>query len=210
MFAIYNKGSVGFRSTVDNLCSLNNIENIQASRFNPDEGTIQNFDNLLNKQDKETKKEAINMYKKMANIDTSEIIYQAKDIMTKNCIYIDEKSSVKDAYDVLKEYKVGLLPVVSFGKRIIGTIDKKIILNLLMDDLENPQNVLERKIEDIHLPQIITADPLTDIRSVSKVMIDFKLHAIPIVDKSGILIGIVSKTDIIKAVSHIPQFQLWS
>jgi CBS-domain-containing membrane protein len=41
-------------------------------------------------------------------------------------------------------------------------------------------------------------------------MIDFKLHAIPIVDKSGILIGIVSKTDIIKAVSHIPQFQLWS
>ena len=78
--------------------------------------------------------------------------------MTKNCIYIDEKSSVKDAYDVLKEYKVGLLPVVSFGKRIIGTIDKKIILNLLMDDLENPQNVLERKIEDIHLPQIITAD----------------------------------------------------
>ena len=172
MFAIYNKGSVGFRSTVDNLYSLNNIENIQASRFNPDEGTIQNFDNLLNKQDKETKKEAINMYKKMANIDTSEIIYQAKDIMTKNCIYIDEKSSVKDAYDVLKEYKVGLLPVVSFGKRIIGTIDKKIILNLLMDDLE--------------------------------------LHAIPIVDKSGILIGIVSKTDIIKAVSHIPQFQLWS
>ena len=210
MFAIYNKGSVGCKSTVDNLYSLNNIENIQASRFNPDEGTIQNFDNLLNKQDKETKKEAINMYKKMANIDTSEIIYQAKDIMTKNCIYIDEKSSVKDAYDVLKEYKVGLLPVVSFGKRIIGTIDKKIILNLLMDDLENPQNVLERKIEDIHLPQIITADPLTDIRSVSKVMIDFKLHAIPIVDKSGILIGIVSKTDIIKAVSHIPQFQLWS
>ena len=210
MFAIYNKGSVGFRSTVDNLYSLNNIENIQASRFNPDEGTIQNFDNLLNKQDKETKKEAINMYKKMANIDTSEIIYQVKDIMTKNCIYIDEKSSVKDAYDVLKEFKVGLLPVVSFGKKIIGTIDKKIILNLLMDDLENPQNVLERKIEDIHLPQIITADPLTDIRSVSKVMIDFKLHAIPIVDKSGILIGIVSKTDIIKAVSHIPQFQLWS
>ncbi len=188
MFAIYNKGSVGFRSTVDNLYSLNNIENIQESRFNPDEGTIQNFDNLLNKQDKETKKEAINTYKKMANIDTSEIIYQAKDIMTKNCIYIDEKSSVKDAYDVLKEYKVGLLPVVSFGKRIIGTIDKKIILNLLMDD----------------------SDPLTDIRSVSKVMIDFKLHAIPIVDESGILIGIVSKTDIIKAVSHIPQFQLWS
>ena len=41
-------------------------------------------------------------------------------------------------------------------------------------------------------------------------MIDFKLHAVPIVEKNDILIGIVSKTDIIKAVSHIPHFQLWS
>jgi CBS-domain-containing membrane protein len=41
-------------------------------------------------------------------------------------------------------------------------------------------------------------------------MIDFKLHAIPIVEENDILIGIVSKTDIIKAVSHIPQFHLWS
>lgn len=210
MFAIYNKGSVGFRSTADNLYSLNNIENIQASRLKPDEGTIQNFDNLLNKEEKETNKNALTAYKKMANIDTSEIVYQVKDIMTKDCIYIDEKSTIQDAYNVLREFKIGLIPVVSFGKKIIGTIDKKIILNLLMDDLENTKNVLERKIEDIYLPQIITSDPLTDIRRVAKVMIDFKLHAIPIVDENDILIGIVSKTDIIKAVSHIPQFQLWS
>ena len=43
-----------------------------------------------------------------------------------------------------------------------------------------------------------------------KVMKDFKLHAIPIVEENDILIGIVTKTDIIKAVSHIPQFNLWS
>jgi CBS domain-containing protein len=210
MFAIYNKGSIGFRSTADNLYSLNNIENIQASRLKPDEGTIQNFDTLLNKEKKETNKDALTAYKKMANIDTSEIVYQVKDIMTKDCIYIDEKSTIQDAYNVLREFKVGLMPVVSFGKKIVGTIDKKIILNLLMDDLENTKNVLERKIEDIYLPQTITSDPLTDIRKVAKVMIDFKLHAIPIVDEHDILIGIVSKTDIIKAVSHIPQFQLWS
>ena len=57
---------------------------------------------------------------------------------------------------------------------------------------------------------MITAEPTTDIRKVAKVMIDFKLGAIPIVDEDGILRGIVSKTDIIKAVSHIPRLQLWS
>ena len=205
MFAIYNNGTVGFRSTSDNLYNLKNVEESQAIEFKPQEGFIEDF-TKHNKQNEN----ALNSYKKMANIDTSEIVYQVKDIMTKDCIYIDEKSTIQDAYNVLREFKVGLMPVVSFGKKIVGTIDKKIILNLLMDDLENTKNVLERKIEDIYLPQTITSDPLTDIRKVAKVMIDFKLQAIPIVDEHDILIGIVSKTDIIKAVSHIPQFQLWS
>ena len=210
MFAIYNNGSVGFRSTSDNLYNLKNIEGVQETRFKPDEGFIEYFAKYNSNKKTETKENAINAYKKMANIDTSEEIFHVKDIMTKDCIYIDSKSTIQESYDVLKEFKIGQMPVVTFGKKILGMIDKKMILNFLMDDLENPHNILNRKLEDLYLPQLITADPITDIRRVAKVMIDFKLHAIPIVEENDILIGIVSKTDIIKAVSHIPQFHLWS
>ena len=41
-------------------------------------------------------------------------------------------------------------------------------------------------------------------------MIDFKLDAIPVVDEEDTLVGIVSKSDIIKAVSTIPKLQLYS
>ena len=99
---------------------------------------------------------------------------------------------------------------MSFGKKSSGMNRKKIILNLIMSDIENIQNVLDRKIEDVSLPEIITAEPISDIRRVAKVMIDFKLDAIPIVDEEGILLGIVSKTDILKAVSFLPKLQLWS
>lgn len=205
MFAIYNNGTVGFRSTSDNLYNLKNVEESQAIEFKPQEGFIEDF-TKHNKQNQN----ALNSYKKMANIDTSEIVFHVKDIMTKNCIYIDSKLTIQDAYNVLREYKIGQMPIVSFGKKIMGIIDKKMILNFLMDDLENKNNILGKKLEDLYLPQLITADPDTDIRKVAKVMIDFKLHAVPIVEENDILIGIVSKTDIIKAVSHIPQFQLWS
>ena len=205
MFAIYNNGTVGFRSTSDNLYNLKNVEESQAIEFKPQEGFIEDF-TKHNKQNEN----ALNSYKKMANIDTSDIVFHVKDIMTKDCIYIDSKSTIQDAYDILKEHKIGQIPIVSFGKKIMGTIDKKMILNLLMDDLENGKNILEKKLEDLYLEQLITADPQTDIRKVAKVMIDFKLHAVPIVEENDILIGIVSKTDIIKAVSNIPQFQLWS
>jgi CBS domain-containing protein len=89
-------------------------------------------------------------------------------------------------------------------------INKNMILNLLVEDIENAKHTLDKKLEDLSLPDLITADPISDIRRVAKVMIDFKLDAIPIVDETNILVGIVSKTDIIKAISHLPRLQLWS
>lgn len=209
MFAIYNNGSVGFRSTADNLYNLKNVEALSESRLKPDEGFIQDFTNAQ-KEQKNLNESAINTYKKMANIDTTEPVYHVQDIMTQECIYINNQSTILNAYNVLKEHKVSQIPVVSFGKKIVGMINKKIILNLLMDDIENSKHIIDKKIEDIYLNEVITADPISDIRRVAKVMIDFKLDAIPIVDENDILVGIVSKTDIIKAVSYIPRLQLWS
>ena len=210
MFAVYNNGSVGFRSTADNLYNLKNVDEVADVRLKPDEGFIQEMSKRNPNQGEKFSSEALNSYKKMANIDTLEPVYHVKDIMTKEVFYIDNKSSIKEAYDLLFQKKIAQIPVISFGKKIVGMISKKIILNLIMADIENIQNVLDRKIEDISLPEIITAEPISDIRRVAKVMIDFKLDAIPIVDEESILLGIVSKTDILKAVSFLPKLQLWS
>jgi CBS domain-containing protein len=78
-----------------------------------------------------------------------------------------------------------------------------------MSDIESVKDILNKKVEDIFLPEVITTDPISDIRRVAKVMIDFKLDAVPVIDEY-ILLGIISKTDILKAVSHLPKLQLWS
>jgi acetoin utilization protein AcuB len=208
MFTIYNNGSVGFRSTADNLYNLKNIDESGESRFKPDDGLIQDFSN--NKNNSQKNDEALNSYKKMANMDLSEPVYQVKDIMSTNLIYIHNQSTIQESYELLKEYAIAQVPIVSFGKKIVGLISEKIILNLLMDDIENASNILERKLEDVFLPEIITTAPISDIRRVAKVMTDFKLDAIPVVNEDDILLGIISKTDILKAVSHLPKLQLWS
>ena len=211
MFAIYKNGSVGFRNTSDNLYELKkNVEAISAVTFNPEEGFIQELNSRQKNSQHNNSYEALNSYKKMANVDISEPVYEVRDIMTRNMIYTDNQATLEDAYRLLKEHQIGQIPVVTFAKKILGLVSKKMILNLLMDDIENSKSILERKIEDIYLSEIITADPATDIRKVAKVMIDLKLDAIPIVDESDSILGIVSKTDIIKAVSHLPKLQLWS
>ncbi|APW65076.1 CBS domain-containing protein [Poseidonibacter parvus] len=210
MFAIYNNGSVSMRSTADNLYDLKQIDAPSNIQLKPDDDTL--FQDYMDskKNESSNNQKALNIYKKMANIDTTEPVYHVKDIMTRDCATIDSKQTIKEAYDILKELNISQVPVVTFGKKIQGLIDNKTILNLILENLDNTDEILNRKIEDIYLPELITADPISDIRRVSKVMIDFKLHAIPIVDEEDIVIGIVSKTDIIKAVSNLPHLQLWS
>ena len=208
MFPINRIETGGFGITTGNLYNVKNINEISETKLKLDESFIQNFSNEKDRAQK--KDEALDTYKKMVNIDTSEPVYQVKDIMTKNCIYIHIESTVNEAYESLNSLDVNQMPVVSFGKKIRGMINKKMILELLMDNLENSKYNLNKKIEEIKLPEIITVAPTVEIRKVAKVMIDFKLDAIPVVDENDILVGIVSKTDILKAISYLPKMQLWS
>jgi CBS domain-containing protein len=212
MFTVYNNGSVGFRSTADNLYELKNVDQPAQSRHKPDDDIYQNIDNSKKKKEQQSSydKEAVNAYRKMINIETNEIIYHIEDIMIKDVICINHEQTIQEAYDILKDKKVSQIPVVSFGNKIVSMISKKIILNLLVEDLDNSRLIMNKTLNSISLPDIITTDPVSDIRRVSKVMIDFKIDAIPVVDENDIVLGIISKTDIIRSVSHIPNFQFWA
>lgn len=212
MFAVYNNGSVSVRSSADNLYQIKNTDAPSKVYLKPDDDT--HFEQLMTSQKEEKNNQpnnkAINAYKKMANIDTTDIVYHVRDIMNVNTIEININKTVMQAYETLKENKVSNIPIVNDEKRIIGLINKKMILNLIIEDLEHTQEILNRKLDELYLPDVITTDPISDIRRVAKVMLDFKLDAVPVVNENHILVGIVSKTDIIKAVSHIPKLQLWS
>ncbi len=209
MFTIYNKGSVQFRGTSDNLYSLNNkVEAISPTILKPDDEFYSYIDNDKNKN--QYSNEAINIYKRMAHLDTTEAVYHVRDIMTRECVTININLNLEDAYDTLRSNKIGQIPVVNDAYQINGLMNKKIILNMLMNDLDNGRRILKQRLGDIDLSECITADPITDIRRVAKVILEYKLDAVPVVNNNDILVGIVSKTDIIKAVSYIPNLKLWA
>ena len=207
MFTVYNKGSIQFRSTSDNLYNLRNVDKSAESRHKPDDEIYHSIDKNRNKK---YDNESISSYKKIANMDTNQIIYHVSDIMTKDCITINLNSTLNEAYALLKEQQISQLLIVTNSNKIVNIINKKTILNLLMEDFDNGKLILNKQLNDINLKDFITTDPISDIRRVAQVMIKNKIDAIPVVDKNGFLLGIVSKTDIIMAVSYIPDLQLWA
>jgi CBS domain-containing protein len=88
-------------------------------------------------------------------------------------------------------------------------VNQKNILNAVMDDIDFSSSTVKRTLASFDLGEVITADPITDIRRVAKVMVDFSLTAIPIVDQEDNLLGIVSRANILKAVANTPPLQIW-
>ena len=58
--------------------------------------------------------------------------------------------------------------------------------------------------------EVITADPVSDIRRIAQVMQEYHLDGVPIVDEQDALIGIVSRNDILRAVINDPPLTMWS
>ena len=57
--------------------------------------------------------------------------------------------------------------------------------------------------------KVYTAEPVTDIRRIAALQVNNHLHTIPILEGNGKMVGIISRTDIIKAVSMDPPLSLW-
>lgn len=202
MFTVYNNGIVDFKSTTENLYNIKSIEKSNLSHFETNDELVDDF----SKQ----KKEFLNSYKKISKIDSNQITYYVKDIMTQDVISIDNSHTLKEVYMLLDEKKIAQIPITSIDKKIIGLVDSRFILSLFVQNLSNAHNTFNKKLKDINFPEIITTHPDTDLKEVIKLMLDFRLGALAVVNEEGELKGIVSKSYIFKAMSSIPQLEIWS
>ncbi len=207
MFAVYNDGKLSTRGPVETLYNVKKINKVHETTNDHKDSsqqkfTIPNYDNMT--------KEATEVYKKSANIDTRDTIYHVYQIMNKEVIYASIEATVEDTYTILHEKNIRQLPIIDKSGKIKGLITQKNILDLIVGDLEHTNHSMQTNIINLNLPDVITADPIADIRRVAKVMVDFNLNAMPIVDKDDILVGIVSRTDILRTVASTPPMQLWA
>jgi CBS-domain-containing membrane protein len=51
---------------------------------------------------------------------------------------------------------------------------------------------------DVMTPQVIAVEPDTDVREIAKLLVEHRISAVPVVDKSGKVVGIVSEGDLMR------------
>jgi CBS domain-containing protein len=114
-----------------------------------------------------------------------------KDIMTKGAklVTIGPKEKVGDAMALMVAKKVSGLPVVDAGK-VVGVITEADVLTAAKS----------KTVKSVMAAEPITVCPMATIKDAAACLVEKKIKRAIVLDKDGGLAGVVSRTDVIKAL----------
>ena len=119
------------------------------------------------------------------------MVKRAENGMIIDPITIEKDGTVGDALDIMREYKIGGIPVVDKQKKLIGIVTNR--------DLRF-EKLFEKPICDIMTKDnIITIDQTTNLEKAEAILQVHKIEKLPVVDDENTLIGLITYKDITKA-----------
>lgn len=104
-------------------------------------------------------------------------------------IYKDQK--VSDALLLMKEFKIGGIPVIDKEQKLIGIVTNR--------DLRFELNHSRPISEIMTSKNIITARPETNLEQAAAILQQHKIEKLPVVDDTNLLVGLITYKDITKA-----------
>lgn len=115
-----------------------------------------------------------------------------RELMTKNVVAIGPERSVSEAVKKMVERNVECLPIVQFGE-LKGLITFRDIIEKVVYAKRVPKKT---KVKDVMAKKTVTCRPDSTVIEVVKLMKNKRLRRIPVVNKEGRLVGIVTDFDL--------------
>lgn len=118
-------------------------------------------------------------------------VKRAESVMINEPITIQKDGTVNDALSLMKEYKIGGIPVVDNNNVLIGIVTNR--------DLRFQED-MGRSIEEVMtVENIITTTRKTDLAEAAQILQAHKIEKLPVVNSEHKLIGLITYKDITKS-----------
>ena len=119
------------------------------------------------------------------------IVKRAENGMIYDPVTIKRGKTVRDALQLMSEYRIGGIPVVDDDMHLVGIVTNRDLrfereLDKLIDDVMSKEN-------------LITTSQQTDLVAAAQILQENKIEKLPVVDKDGRLVGLITYKDITKA-----------
>ena len=146
----------------------------------------------------------------------------AKDIMTSEVTTVTPEMLVEKLAELLWQKKIGGAPVVDAGGNLLGVVTESDLIDqaknvhiptvvTILDSflfLENPnkldkeiEKMVGRTVKDICSQELITVESDSSLGDMATLMSEKGVHTLPVL-KDGALVGVVGKSDLIRAIGQ--------
>ena len=104
-----------------------------------------------------------------------------------------ENATIGDALKLMRDNKIGGIPIIDKNGKLTGILTNR--------DLRFETDPTMKISEVMTTENIITAPDGTDLKKAEKILRQYKIEKLPVVDKSGKLIGLITYRDILQLYS---------
>lgn len=144
------------------------------------------------------------------------------DVMSRDPIAVRPETPLQEAIKILAERRIGGLPVVDDSGKLVGIISESDLMwretgptpppyIMLLDSvifLENParyekelHKALGQTVGEVMSANPIATTPEKSLHDAAKLMHERKINRLPVLDKAGKVIGILTRGDIVRAMA---------
>lgn len=124
----------------------------------------------------------------------------AKDIMSSRLIVAKENMNVEDALKLLVNNKVTGMPVVNAAGQMVGIISEYDIIASVGKAKKLEPSTFQSELPYTKIVEAVDED--TSLQDILDRFISAKCRRLPVLDKDGRLVGIISRRDVMKVLYY--------
>ena len=119
------------------------------------------------------------------------------ELMTQRVAFCSQEDRADLAAIMMRDRNVGALPVVGLHHRPVGILTDR---DLATSICANAEDAFYKKVKDIMHSPVVCCEDSDDISAVMSAMVKHHIRRVPIVDRDGRLVGIISVDDLARSL----------
>jgi CBS domain-containing protein len=140
---------------------------------------------------------------------------QAKEVMSGEVISVNPETPVGEVVSLMEREGVKRVLVMENGK-LKGIVSKLDVLRCLSGkcgelphDLKTRITVRPQQVKDVMSTEVYCIEKTATVEEAAQLLLEHRISGLPVVDKKGNLVGILSESDLIHKVEPLPHTTLY-
>lgn len=118
------------------------------------------------------------------------------EIVSRHVVSVKPSMTVREASAIMREHRIGSVLVMDESENLLGILTERDIVYRVVAEGKDPETL----VEEVMTRDIITVREDATLAEAARMMLGFGVRHLPVVDRSGRVIGVISLRDLAKAI----------